>query len=83
MAAFLASSLFILTMLGSVVFGMYPYILVSTTDSALSLTAFNAATDSYGLGAGLTWFVGGFALVLAYQVYVHRAFKGKVRLDVN
>jgi cytochrome bd ubiquinol oxidase subunit II len=83
MAAFLASSLFILTMLGSVAFGMYPYILVSTTDPAFSLTAFNAATDSFGLAAGLTWFVGGFALVLAYQVYVHHAFRGKVRLDAD
>lgn len=81
MAAFLASSLFILAMLGSVACGMYPHILVSTTDPALSLTAFNAATDSYGLAAGLTWFVVGFALVLAYQMYAHRAFWGKVRVD--
>lgn len=83
MAAFLASSLFILSMLGSVACGMYPHILVSTTDPTLSLTAFNAATDSYGLAAGLTWFVVGFALVLAYQMYVHRAFWGKVRLDAD
>ena len=83
MAAFLASSLFILAMLGSVACGMYPHILVSTTDPALSLTAFNAATDSYGMVAGLTWFVVGFALVLAYQVYAHRAFWGKVRLDTH
>lgn len=81
MAAFLASSLFILAMLGTVAEGMYPQILVSTTDPALSLTIFNAATSSYGLSAGLTWFAVGFALVLAYQVYVHRAFWGKVRVD--
>lgn len=80
-AAFLTSSLFILSMLASVAFGMYPHLLVSTTDPALSLTAFNAATDSYGLAAGLAWFLVGFSLVIAYQVYAHRAFLGKVRLD--
>ena len=83
MTAFLASSLFILAMLGSVACGMYPHILVSTTDPALSLTVFNAATDSYGLATGLTWFVVGFALVLVYQVYAHRAFWGKVRLEAE
>lgn len=81
MAAFLASSLFILAMLGSVACGMYPYILISTTDPVLSLTVFDAATDSYGLMAGLVWFMVSFTLVLAYQVYAHRAFWGKVRLD--
>lgn len=80
-AAFVASSLFILAMLGSVACGMYPHILMSTTDPAFSLTAFNAATDAYGLAVGLTWFLVGFALVLAYQIYLHRAFRGKVRLD--
>lgn len=81
LAAFVASSLFILAMLGSVACGMYPYILVSTADPALSLTVFDAATNSYGLASGLTWFVVGFALVLAYQIYAHCAFRGKVRLE--
>ena len=80
-AAFLASSLFILAMLGSVAWGMYPDILVSTTDATLSLTAFNAATNSYGLTAGLAWFVAGFVLIIAYQVYAHLVFWGKVRLE--
>lgn len=80
-AAFLASSLFILLMLSSVTFGMYPYILVSTTDPALSLTVFNAATDSYGLTTGLAWFGVGFMLMLAYQIYVYSRFWGKTRPD--
>ncbi|HLZ36016.1 MAG TPA: cytochrome d ubiquinol oxidase subunit II [Nitrospira sp.] len=80
-AAFVASSLFILAMLGSVACGMYPHILVSTTDPAFSLTAFNAATDAYGLAVGLPWFLIGFALILVYQIHLHRAFRGKVRLD--
>lgn len=80
-AAFFASSFFILAMFASVALGMYPNILVSTTDPALSLTAFNAATDAYGLRAGLTWFVVGFVFLLAYQIYAHRLFWGKVRFD--
>lgn len=77
--AFLTSSIFILLMLASIMFGMYPYILVSTTDPALSLTVFNAATDSYGLTAGFAWFGVGFLLVVAYQSYVYSLFWGKTR----
>ncbi len=80
-SAFLASSVFIFLMLVSVMFGMYPYILVSTTDLALSLTVFNASTDSYGLTAGTGWLVGGLLLILIYQIYLHSRFLGKTRAD--
>jgi cytochrome bd ubiquinol oxidase subunit II len=80
-SAFLASSVFIFLMLVSVMFGMYPYILVSTTDRAFSLTVFNAATDSYGLTAGIMWFVVGALLILAYQIYLHSQFRGKTQAD--
>lgn len=80
-AAFFASSFFILLMLASVTFGMYPYILISTTDPTLSLTVFNAATDSYGLTTGFAWFGIGFILLLAYQIYLHSLFWGKTRSD--
>lgn len=63
-AVFLASSLFFLLMLASVTFGMYPYILVSTTDPTFNLTVFTAAADSYGLTTGIVWFGIGFMLVL-------------------
>jgi cytochrome d ubiquinol oxidase subunit II len=82
-AAFLASFLFILAMLGSIAAGMYPYLLISTVDPGLSLTVFNAATDSYGLTAGFVWFGAGFTLVLAYQVYVHSMFWGKTLPDTH
>jgi cytochrome d ubiquinol oxidase subunit II len=80
-SAFLASSVFIFLMLVSVMFGMYPNILVSTTDQALSLTVYNAATDSYGLTAGMGWFMGGFLLMLIYQIYLYSQFCGKTRAD--
>ncbi len=77
-AAFMTSSLFILAMLGSVAWGCYPNILIATTEPANSLTIFNAATGAYGLQAGAVWFVMGFVLIIAYQVYAHRVFWGKV-----
>jgi len=77
-AAFMASSLFILAMLGSVAWGCYPNILIATTDPANSLTIFNAAAGAYGLQAGAVWFVIGLVLIIVYQVYAHRAFWGKV-----
>ncbi len=80
-AAFTTSSLFILVMLGSVAWGCYPNILIATTDPANSLTIFNATAGMYGLRIGLWWFLFGFALAMIYQIYVHRAFWGKVRLD--
>ncbi|MEW6543108.1 MAG: cytochrome d ubiquinol oxidase subunit II [Nitrospirota bacterium] len=82
-AAFAASSLFILAMLASVAWGVYPNVLIATTDPAHNLTIFNATAGAYGLEVGLWWFVVGFALVVAYQVYAHRSFWGKVRPDLD
>ncbi|HEU4686408.1 MAG TPA: cytochrome d ubiquinol oxidase subunit II [Nitrospira sp.] len=78
-AAFLGSSLFILAMLSNVAIGMYPNLLMSSVDPAFNLTAFNAATDAYGMAVGLRWFLIGFTLLVVYQIYAHRAFCGKVR----
>jgi len=75
--ALVASALFIIAMLGSIAWGCYPNILIAT-DPANSLTIFNATAGEYGLRVGLVWFLIGFPLVLAYQVYAHRAFWGKV-----
>ena len=82
-AVFFASTVFILLMLASVMFGMYPNILVSSTNPMFSLTVFNAATDSYGLTIGFAWFGVGFVLLLAYQVYVYSLFWGKTPSDVH
>lgn len=82
-AAFAASSLFIVAMLASTAWGSYPNILIATTDPANSLTITNAAAGTYGLQVGLWWFLLGFILVIIYQVYAHRVFWGKVRLDTH
>lgn len=80
-AAFGASSLFILAMLASTAWGSYPNILIATTDPAHSLTISNAAAGAYGMHVAIWWFLLGFILVVVYQVYAHRVFWGKVRSD--
>jgi cytochrome d ubiquinol oxidase subunit II len=81
LSAFLASCVFIFLMLSSVMFGMHPYILVSTTDLTFSLTVYNAATNSYGLTVGIAWFVVGALLILACQIYLYSRFLGKTQSD--
>jgi cytochrome d ubiquinol oxidase subunit II len=78
--AFLCSCLFILGMLTSAAFGIYPYVLPSNTNPALSLTILNAAAPPYGLRIGLLWFIPGMLLAGAYFVYTYRSFSGKVKV---
>src|SRR5579872_3435934 len=75
---FLCSSLFILGMLTSVAFGLYPYVLPSDSDPALSMTIYNTAAAPYGLRVGLAWFIPGMLLTTGYFVYTYRSFAGKV-----
>src|ERR1022692_3754686 len=76
--AFLSSCAFILGMLTSVAAGLYPYVLPSSTDPALSLTIHNTAAARYGLEVGLIWFIPGMLLTSAYFIYTYRSFAGKV-----
>ena len=78
MRAFLASGLYLVGMLTSSAFGVFPNVLPSNTRPDLSLTIFNAATTEYGLAIGLWWFIPGMILATAYSVVVHRYFAGKV-----
>jgi cytochrome d ubiquinol oxidase subunit II len=77
--AFLGSCAYLLGMLASVVFGVYPYVLPASTDASLSLTIYNAKAADYGLRIGLVWWIIGMALVTAYFIYLYRHFAGKVR----
>jgi cytochrome d ubiquinol oxidase subunit II len=78
LAAFLASSAFILGILASTMTGLYPNWLRSTIDPNHSLTAANSAAASYGLRAALYWWTIGITLVGSYFVYVFRSTRGKV-----
>ena len=79
--AFLASTAFILGMLLSAVFGIYPYLLPSCKDPAHGLHAETARAADYGLRIGLVWWVIGMSLAALYFFKVYRQFRGKVRLD--
>jgi cytochrome d ubiquinol oxidase subunit II len=78
-AAFLASSAFILGMLASTAFGLYPDVLPAVTP-ANSLTISNAATTQYGLVVGVAWWSFGMVLAIIYFVLIYRLFRGKVRV---
>ncbi|MEO8663148.1 MAG: cytochrome d ubiquinol oxidase subunit II [Bryobacteraceae bacterium] len=83
MAAFLSSCAFLIGMLTSAAFGVFPYVLPSNTNPALGLTVYNAAAADYGLRVGLWWWIPGMLLVAAYHVYVYRTFAGKVSVGEN
>ncbi len=76
-ATFIASSCFILTLVGSAALALYPILLVSTTERSLDLTIYNSATSHYGLTVGLVW--GGIGLVGAafYSSFAHYLFRGR------
>jgi cytochrome d ubiquinol oxidase subunit II len=78
--AFLSSCLFLFGMLTSTAFGLYPYVLPSNADAALSLSIYNAAAPRYGLQVGLLWFLPGTLLAIGYFVYTYWHSWGKVQV---
>jgi cytochrome d ubiquinol oxidase subunit II len=80
--AFLASCAYLLGMLGSVVFTVYPMVLPAR-DGVHSLTISNAKAGAYGLKVGLVWWIVGMILVTGYFQYVYRSSSGKVTPDAD
>src|SRR5258705_8137012 len=76
--AFVFSCAYLLGMLASAAFGVYPYLLPSSTDTQFGLTIHNAAADEYGLSIGLAWWIPGMILAAGYALYTYRHFAGKV-----
>ena len=79
-AAFLSSGAYIIGMLTSTVFGVYPKVLPAV-DPANSLTIYNASASQYGLTVGLVWWSIGMVLAVVYFVVIYRLFRGKVSLE--
>lgn len=77
--AFAGSAGFLLGLLGATATLLYPTLLKSAGDPALSLTAFNAAASPSSLAAGLRWWPAGFALAIGYAVLLFRHHRGKVQ----
>jgi cytochrome d ubiquinol oxidase subunit II len=81
--AFLASCAYLLGMLASVVFGVYPDVLPASGGPQYSLTIRNAAAGSYGLRVGLIWWVLGVALASGYFIFLYRMSSGRVPSDAR
>ena len=79
-AAFLSSGAYIIGMLTSTVFGVYPKVLPAV-EPANSLTIYNASASQYGLTVGLVWWSIGMVLAAVYFVVIYRLFRGKVNLE--
>ena len=79
-AAFLASSAYIVGLLASTAFALYPTMLPATTP-AYSLTIHNAAASAYGQTVGLVWWCVGIVLAAIYFTLTYRLFRGKVQLS--
>jgi cytochrome d ubiquinol oxidase subunit II len=78
--AFFASCLYIVGMLTSVVFGVYPMVLPAR-NPVYSLTVDGAKAGAYGLKVGVIWWIVGMILAAAYFTYVYRSFAGKVEVS--
>jgi cytochrome bd ubiquinol oxidase subunit II len=78
LAALLGSGGFIVGMMASTAFALYPVVLPGV-DPATSLTVHNAAGGRYGQTVGLVWWSIGMVLALTYFVLIYTLFRGKVR----
>lgn len=79
--AFLASGAMIAMLLFSAAAGLYPNLMISTTDPAFNLTIFNSASAPNTLQVMLVIALIGMPFVLLYTAGVYYFFRGKVRLD--
>lgn len=79
--AFVASALYIVSMLVGAAFALYPAVLPATTDPAYNLTIYNTAAGHHGLRVGFTWWILGMFLAIGYFVFIFRMFRGKVQLE--
>ncbi len=76
--AFLSSCAYLALMLVGAAAAFYPNLLVSTTDSNLNITVYNAHSGLHSLSIGLIWWSFGMVLAAAYFVFVYRMFRGKI-----
>ena len=79
-AAFLSSGAYIVGMLTSTVFAIYPRVLPGV-DLANSLTIQNSASSDYSQAVGLVWWSIGMVFAAVYFIVIYRLFRGKVRLE--
>ncbi len=78
LAAFLASSAYLVGALGAAAISLYPVVLRSTVDPRLDITVHDAAAERGTLLIGLGWWIPAVALAIGYFAYLFRSFRGKV-----
>ena len=83
LAAFLSSSLYLVFMLVGAAVGLYPTLLPSSGDPALSITIARALTGPHSLHVGLVWWSVGLILALTYIVTAYSLFRGKVSAETG
>jgi cytochrome d ubiquinol oxidase subunit II len=79
--AFVASGAMIALLLITGAVGLFPNLLISTTDAQFNLTIYNAASAPNTLTVMLIIAVLGLPLVLLYTAVVYYIFRGKTALD--
>jgi cytochrome d ubiquinol oxidase subunit II len=77
-AAFVASSATMVTMVFCAAASAFPRLVPSSVDLAYSLTAYNAASSHTTLTVMLVIALLGMPLVIGYQAFIYRVFRGKV-----
>lgn len=81
LGAFLGSVAFLVGILVSVAFSLYPLLLPSTAGAARALTVDNAMGPPHGLRVAFFWWIPGMMLVTGYTVFIYRRMRGKVSMD--
>ena len=81
--AFIASSAMIALLLISAAVGLYPNLLISTTDPAFNLTVTNAAAAENTLGVALIVAVIGVPFILLYTAGVYYLFRGRTVVEAE
>lgn len=81
--AFLASCLYLTSMLVGAGIGLYPTVLPSSTDPARDITISRALAGNYSASIGLIWWGFGILLAVGYFVFVYRMFSGKVGKEIG
>jgi cytochrome d ubiquinol oxidase subunit II len=81
-AAFASSCTYLLGMLTSVAFSLYPSVLPSSANPPYGgLTIQNAKAADYGLKIGVVWWLFGMALAAAYTIFNYRTASGKISVE--
>ncbi len=79
LAAFTASSLTILLVVGTAITGLFPNLIPSSIDPSSSLTLYNSSSSPYTLQIMLLVVAVFIPIIIGYKIWVYRIFRAPVR----